>query len=90
MVEIIGVSANAAAWVADLVKPQVRVPTSVAAREAKRMQDHLERDGGSDDDIESTIPAIQSTAVALDLLAEGNRQPQVTVQHVIDSYIENE
>jgi hypothetical protein len=90
MTDVVNVSANMAAWASDAMKPPQRVPTSVAAREARRMEVRQERDGVSEDDIESTVPAIQSTAIALDLLNEGNRQPQSAIQRVIDAYIENE
>lgn len=90
MVEIVGVSASTAAWVMDAAKPPARVPVSIAAREARRMEKRQERQDASDDEIDSTVPAIQSTAVALDMMTEGNRQPQSTMKHAIDSYIENE
>lgn len=90
MVEVTTVSAYTAGWAMEVLKPEPRVPTSIAAREARRIELRQEKEDADEDDLESTVPVIQSTEIALDLLNEGNRQPRSTVQHAIDSYVENE
>ena len=90
MVEVVSISAYTAAWAMDAAKPLARVPASIAAREARRMELRQKRDGSDDDKIEEAAPAIQSTAVALDMMIEGERQPQATIQQAIESYVENE
>ncbi len=91
MVQVLTVSAYTAGWAMEALKPPIHAPASVVAREKRLREIRQERDGISDaGDIEGPLATVQSTSVALDLLTEDNRQPRPTVQHVIDSYIENE
>ncbi|PZM13190.1 hypothetical protein [Rhizobium tubonense] len=90
MVEVVNVSAYMAAWAADVAKPPVLVPSSIAARDARKLQKRQERDGATDNDIESPTLVIQSTSVALDLMTQGNSQPRSTLRHAIESYAEND
>jgi hypothetical protein len=90
VVEVVTVSAYTAGWAMEAAKPPARTPASVAAREARLREVRQARDGDADeDDVESLVPTIQSTAVALDLLTEGDRQPRSSIQQVIDAYSEN-
>jgi hypothetical protein len=90
MVEVVNVSAYMAAWLADTAKAPVLVPAAIVARNARRTELRQQRDGATDDEIESPSLVIQSTAIALDLMMQGESQPRSTLQHAIESYAENE
>ncbi|MGO4436448.1 hypothetical protein [Rhizobium sp. RAF56] len=89
MVEVVTVSAYTAAWAMDAAKQPARVPTAIAAREARRMELRQKRREAGDAEVEAIVPAVQSTALALELMIEGERQPQSTMQQAITSYEEN-
>lgn len=86
MTQVITVSANTAAYAMEALKPQARVPSSMAAREAKRLAARQERDIGG---VDTPLLTISSTEVALELLTMGNRQPQTGVRQAIESYEES-
>lgn len=90
MVQVLTVSGYTAGWAMEAMKPAVRTPPSVEAREKRVHQIRRENDGIDEDDIEELPPTVQSTSVSLDLLTEGNRQPQPSVPQVIAFYAENE
>jgi len=90
MAQVLTVSGYTAGWAMEAMKPAVRTPPSVEAREKRLHQVRRENDGIDEDDIEGPLATVQSAAVALDLLTEGNRQPQPSIQQVIASYAENE
>ncbi|MGO7675417.1 hypothetical protein ACC685_36505, partial [Rhizobium ruizarguesonis] len=61
------------------------VATSTAASEARRVADRqLKAEGNEEIDEPSSI--IQSTEVALDLMAKGNSQPQAGLKKALRSY----
>lgn len=88
MVDVVNISAYTAGWAMEAVKQPARTPTSIVAKEERRREVRLERDG-DDEDIESALPAIQSAAVSLDLLTQDNRDHHPELQRVIDAYAEN-
>jgi hypothetical protein len=90
MVEVVNVSAYMAAWAADSAKQPTLVPSSIAARTARKEAMRRERDDVDDSDVEAISPIIQATTVALDLMEEGSRQPRSTLQHALESYAEND
>jgi hypothetical protein len=61
------------------------VATRTVAREAKRIADQ-QLNAGSAQAAEETASIIQSTEVALDLMARGNRQPQAGLRQALQSY----
>ena len=88
--EILNVSAYMASWVADSAKPPTVVPKSIAVREARKIQLRQERGDIAEDDIDSASPIIQTAMAGLDLMNEGNHQPQSTLNQVLRSYAEND
>lgn len=89
MAEIVTVSAYTAGWAMDAVKQPARVPTAIAAREARRMELRQKRGDTNVQAVDGTLPVIQPTAIGLDLAIEGERLPQSTMQQAIESYEEN-
>lgn len=89
MTDIVSVSAYTAGWVMDAVKTPARVPTSIAAREARRMELRQTRGDTDDDEVDGALPVIQPAAMGLDLSVDGERLPQSTMQQAIHSYKEN-
>jgi hypothetical protein len=91
MVEVVTVSAYTAGWAMEALKQPIRTPATIVARDERRREIRQEHDGADDEgDVESALPTIQSTEVALDLLTEGNRQPQSNFQQVVKAYSDNE
>lgn len=88
--EILNVSAYMASWVADAAKPPTVVPKSIAVREAKKIQLRQERSDVDEEDVDSASPVIQTAMAGLDLMNEGDHQPQSTLSHVLQSYAEND
>ncbi|MBX5192053.1 hypothetical protein HJB86_24615 [Rhizobium sp. NZLR3b] len=87
MTQLLSVSANTAAIVFESLRIPQRVATSTAARDARRIADRqLKAD--SPDQAEEPSSIIQSTEVALDLMAKGNRQPQAGLKQALQSYDE--
>ncbi|TCA30495.1 hypothetical protein E0H70_15625 [Rhizobium leguminosarum bv. viciae] len=85
MTQLLSVSANTAAIAFESLRIPQRVATSTAARDARRVADRqLKAEGTEEIDEPSSI--IQSTEVALDLMAKGNRQPQAGLKRALRSY----
>ncbi|MBY5413772.1 hypothetical protein [Rhizobium leguminosarum] len=82
MTQLLSISANTAAVAFD----SLRIPQrGTAARDARRVADRqLKAEGSQEIDEPSSI--IQSTEVALDLMAKGNRQPQAGLKQALRSY----
>ncbi|RFB93845.1 hypothetical protein B5K08_11970 [Rhizobium leguminosarum bv. trifolii] len=87
MTQLLSISANTAAVAFESLRIPQRVATSTAARDARRIADRqLKAD--SPDQVEEPSNIIQSTEVALDLMAKGNRQPQAGLKQALQSYEE--
>ncbi|MBP2445686.1 hypothetical protein [Rhizobium leguminosarum] len=87
MTQLLTVSANTAAIAFESLRIPQRIATSTAARDARRIADRqLKVD--SPDQTEEPSSIIQSTEVALDLMAKGNRQPQAGLKQALQSYEE--
>ncbi|EJT05378.1 hypothetical protein [Rhizobium sp. CCGE 510] len=87
MTQLLTVSANTAAIAFESLRIPQRVATSTAARDARRIADRqLKAD--SPDQTEEPSSIIQSTEVALDLMAKGHRQPQAGLKQALQSYEE--
>ncbi|MBB2751182.1 UNVERIFIED_ORG: hypothetical protein GGI57_001860 [Rhizobium aethiopicum] len=85
MTQLLSISANTAAVAFESLRIPQRVATSTAARDARRIADRqLKAD--SPDQVEEPSNIIQSTEVALDLMAKGNRQPQAGLRQALQSY----
>ncbi|OWV83939.1 hypothetical protein ATY75_05060 [Rhizobium sp. N122] len=85
MTQLLSISANTAAVAFESLRIPQRVATSTAARDARRIADRqLKAD--SPDQVEEPSNIIQSTEVALDLMAKGNRQPQAGLKQALQSY----
>ncbi|MBA9029576.1 hypothetical protein ACU8NH_11460 [Rhizobium leguminosarum] len=85
MTQLLSISANTAAVAFESLRIPQRVATSTAARDARRAVDRqLKAEGTEEIDEPSSI--IQSTEVALDLMAKGNRQPQSGLKQALRSY----
>ncbi|MBX4954401.1 hypothetical protein [Rhizobium lentis] len=85
MTQLLSISANTAAIAFESLRIPQRVATSTAARDAKRIADRQLNDGTSDQ-AEEPSSIIQSTEVALDLMAKGNQQPQAGLRQALQSY----
>ena len=87
MTQLLSISANTAAVAFESLRIPQRVATSTAARDARRLADRqLKAD--STDEVDEPSSIIQSTEVALDLMAKGNRQPQAGLKQALQSYEE--
>ena len=85
MTQLVSISANTAAIAFESLRIPQRVATSTAARDARRLADkQLKAD--STDEVDEPSSIIQSTEVALDLMAKGNRQPQAGLEQALRSY----
>ncbi|ANM10738.1 MULTISPECIES: hypothetical protein [unclassified Rhizobium] len=85
MTQLLSISANTAAVAFESLRIPQRVATSTAARDSRRIADRqLKAD--SPDQVEEPSNIIQSTEVALDLMAKGNRQPQAGLKQALQSY----
>jgi hypothetical protein len=84
MTQLLTISANMAAVAAETLRIPQRVPTAVAARDARRIADRQLRPDSDDGDDPANI--IQSTEVALDLMTKGNKQPQSGLKQALRSY----
>ncbi|MBB4290229.1 hypothetical protein GGE16_002269 [Rhizobium leguminosarum] len=85
MTQLLSVSANTAAIAFESLRIPQRVATSTVARDARRIADRqLKAENPDQADEPSSI--IQSTEVALDLMAKGNRQPQAGLKQALRSY----
>ena len=85
MTQLVTISASTAAIAFESLRIPQRVATSTAARDARRLADRqLKAD--STDEIDEPSSIIQSTEVALDLMAKGNRQPQAGLEQALRSY----
>lgn len=85
MTQLVSISASTAAIAFESLRIPQRVATSTAARDARRLADRqLKTDSTDETDEPSSI--IQSTEVALDLMAKGNRQPQAGLKQALRSY----
>jgi len=85
MTQLLSISASTAAIAFESLRIPQRVATSTVARDARRLADRqLKAD--SADEIDEPSSIIQSTEVALDLMAKGNRQPQAGLEQALRSY----
>ncbi len=85
MTQVVTISATTAAIALETLRIPQRVATSTVAREARRIADR-QSNAGSAQAAEETASVIQSTEVALDLMARGNRQPQAGLKQALQSY----
>ncbi|WP_454849561.1 hypothetical protein [Rhizobium binxianense] len=85
MTQVVTISATTAAIALETLRIPQRVATSTVAREARRSADR-QSNAGSAQAAEETASIIQSTEVALDLMARGNRQPQAGLKQALQSY----
>ncbi|MBB4228532.1 hypothetical protein GGD56_002374 [Rhizobium mongolense] len=83
MTQVVTISASTAAAAFETLRIAPRVPTSIAAKDARRIADRQLR---HDQELSETASIIQSTEVALDLMAKGNKQPQAGLQQALKSY----
>ena len=87
MTQLLSISANTAAVAFESLRIPQRVATSTAARDARRLADRQSK-AESTDEVDEPSSIIQSTEVALDLMAKGNRQPQAGLKQALQSYEE--
>ncbi len=85
MTQVVTISASTAAAAFETLRIAPRVPTSMAAKDARRIADRQLK-GRHDQELSETASIIQSTEVALDLMAKGNKQPQAGLQQALKSY----
>ena len=85
MTQVVTISASTAAAAFDTLRITPRVPTSIAAKDARRIADRQLK-GTTADEVEETQNIIQSTEIALDLMTKGNKQPQAGLQQALNSY----
>lgn len=85
MTQVVTISATTAATALETLRIPQRVATRTVAREAKRIADQ-QLNAGSAQAAEDMAGIIQSTEVALDLMARGNRQPQAGLRQALQSY----
>lgn len=88
MTDLVPVSAYLAGWVADTNKVKMKSPTSIAAREARKVQLRQEQDDVTEEDVERAAPALALSQATLDFLSHDD-QRQESLQHVQDMYREN-